>query len=97
MQKHSVPSTHSSSSTICCIILLFRKSSQIGEWNSEVGLKLEKTHNLNIVHGGVPNLMVVTIEEPPYVMLKCRNCTGNKRYEGFAIDLLNSISKVSFL
>ena len=55
-----------------------------------------KSHNFNTVHDGVPNLMVVTIEEPPYVMLKCRNCTGNKRYEGFAIDLLNSISKVSF-
>ena len=40
--------------------------------------------------------MVVTIEEPPYVMVKCPNCSGNDRYEGFAIDLLTSISQVFF-
>ena len=45
---------------------------------------------------GIPHLMVVTREEPPYVMVKCRNCTGNERYEGFAIDLLHAISEVSF-
>ena len=38
--------------------------------------------------------MVVTREEPPYVMVKCANCTGNQRYEGFAIDLLAAISQV---
>ena len=38
--------------------------------------------------------MVVTREEPPYVMVKCGNCTGNQRYEGFAIDLLAAISQV---
>ena len=42
---------------------------------------------------GIPNLMVVTIQEPPYVMLKCPECSGNDRYEGFAIDLLNRISQ----
>ena len=33
--------------------------------------------------------------EPPYVMLRsdCPACTGNTRYEGFAIDLLDAISK----
>ena len=41
--------------------------------------------------------MVVTIQEPPYVMLKCPECSGNDRYEGFAIDLLNRISKVEIL
>ena len=41
--------------------------------------------------------MVVTIQEPPYVMLKCAECSGNDRYEGFAIDLLNRISKVEIL
>ena len=43
---------------------------------------------------GIPNLMVVTIQEPPYVMVKCPECSGNDRYEGFAIDLLNRISQV---
>ena len=41
--------------------------------------------------------MVVTREEPPYVMVKCPNCTGRERYEGFAIDLLQAISEVGFL
>ena len=40
--------------------------------------------------------MVVTIQEPPYVMLKCPECSGNDRYEGFAIDLLNRISQVKY-
>lgn len=48
---------------------------------------------------GVPTLRVVTREEPPYVM-KCLNCSslsGNQSvaYQGFAIDLLDAISKVS--
>ena len=48
---------------------------------------------------GVPILRVVTREEPPYVM-KCLNCSalsGNQSvaYQGFAIDLLDAISKVS--
>ena len=46
---------------------------------------------------GVPHLMVVTREEPPYVMIKCGNCSGNDRYEGFAIDLLAAISQVSLI
>ena len=45
--------------------------------------------------GGLPSLMVVTREEPPYVMVRCHNCTGNQRYEGFAIDLLAAISEVA--
>ena len=40
-------------------------------------------------------LRVVTRVEPPYVMVKCDNCTGNERYEGFAIDLLHAISQVT--
>ena len=40
-------------------------------------------------------LRVVTRVEPPYVMVKCHNCTGNERYEGFAIDLLQAISQVN--
>ena len=38
--------------------------------------------------------MVVTREEPPYVMVKCGNCTGNQIYQGFALDLLAAISQV---
>ena len=75
--------------------LYLRSALQIGQWSSEIGLNLTDAHSLNIYHNGVPNLMVVTIEEPPYVMVKCHNCSGNDRYEGFAIDLLNSLSSVS--
>ena len=49
---------------------------------------------INLAVSGIPSLMVVTIQEPPYVMLKCPECSGNDRYEGFAIDLLNRISQV---
>ena len=71
-----------------------RNAEKIGVWNSDTGLHFTNAHNLSIYHKGVPNLMVVTIEEPPYVMVKCHNCSGNDRYEGFAIDLLTSISQV---
>jgi hypothetical protein len=27
---------------------------------------------------GIPNLVVVTLEEPPYVMLDCPECGGNR-------------------
>ena len=52
-----------------------------------------KTKMINVAVTGIPSLMVVTIQEPPYVMLKCPDCSGNDRYEGFAIDLLNRISQ----
>ena len=69
-------------------------ASQIGFWSSDTGVRLTDEASYNVFQSGMPSLMVVTIEEPPYVMLSCANCSGNQRYEGFAIDLLNSISKV---
>ena len=69
-------------------------ASQIGFWSSDTGVRLTDEDSYNVFQSGAPSLMVVTIEEPPYVMLSCANCSGNQRYEGFAIDLLNSISKV---
>ena len=84
-------------------------TNKIGEWSLQTGLKVNhtklipandsgeksfKTYNANLSSAGVPHLMVVTREEPPYVMVKCPNCTGKERYEGFAIDLLQAISEV---
>ena len=54
--------------------------------------------------GGTPVLRVVTREEPPYVM-SCSSCSPSPQsvssgnisdpvYQGFAIDLLDAISKV---
>lgn len=77
------------------IKLWFREAKRIGSWDSESGLRVEVNDSLYVFGQEVATLMVVTIEEPPYVMVKCPNCTGNQRYEGFAIDLLNSISKVA--
>lgn len=68
--------------------------SPIGAWSSGTGLQLTDEDSLTVFQSKEPRLMVVTIEEPPYVMRRCANCSGNLRYEGFAIDLLNSISKV---
>ena len=42
---------------------------------------------------GIPMLRVVTRIEPPYVMT-CKNCSSGSGYQGFAIDLLDAISKV---
>ena len=60
--------------------------------------KIEKKSHNRIILEGIPILRVVTREEPPYVM-KCLNCSslsGNQSvaYQGFAIDLLDAISKV---
>ena len=71
-----------------------RVVSEMGSWSSDRGINITNNHSVNIRQKGIPNLMVVTILEPPYVMLKCPECEGNERYEGFAIDLLNHISKV---
>ena len=35
---------------------------------------------------------MTTIETIPYVMLKSGNHTGNSRFEGFCIDLLDAIA-----
>lgn len=75
--------------------LYFREAKQIGSWNTDSGLEIEDDQSYDVTGHETPRLMVVTIEEPPYVMTKCQNCSGNDKYEGFAIDLLNSISKVA--
>ena len=69
---------------------------QIGTWSSALGLNVTASSRLRAELGGVASLSVVTILEPPYVMVRCPDCSGNSRYEGFAIDLLNSISEVGY-
>jgi len=72
-----------------------RSTSMLGEWNLDSGLKIFDKTLIGSNETGIPNLMVVTREEPPYVMISCDNCTGNSRFSGFAIDLLTAISKVA--
>ncbi|CAL4124820.1 unnamed protein product, partial [Meganyctiphanes norvegica] len=72
---------------------------KVGEWTPEG--KINITDRQAFFEGGKPNitLKVITIEEPPYVMLHPIDSpfTGKDRYYGFCIDLLKIISdKVGF-
>ena len=77
---------------------LLTESEEIDGEYQKLLCKIGKAKQKNIFLEGVPILRVVTREEPPYVM-KCLNCSflsGNQSvaYQGFAIDLLDAISKV---
>ncbi|XP_022237656.1 glutamate receptor ionotropic, kainate 2-like isoform X1 [Limulus polyphemus] len=66
---------------------------KVGEWSMSQGLNI--TNRLAFHEFGSTNitLKVTTIESVPYVMLKSkRNVTGNDRFEGFCIDLLETIA-----
>ncbi|RWS13642.1 EAA5-like protein, partial [Dinothrombium tinctorium] len=67
---------------------------KVGEWTSSGGLNV--TNSAAFHEFGATNitLRVTTIEVMPYVMeKKDGNLTGNDRFEGFCIDLLQSIAK----
>jgi ionotropic glutamate receptor len=66
----------------------------IGSWNSEPGTGLD-VPDPNVFHDfGSRNitLRVTTIATIPYVTLRPGNHTGNARFEGFCIDLLDTIA-----
>ncbi|XP_033335445.1 glutamate receptor ionotropic, kainate 2 isoform X6 [Megalopta genalis] len=66
---------------------------KVGEWRPGVGVNV--TDTAAFFEPGTANvtLLVITILEQPYVMLKSRgNFSGNARYEGFCIDLLKEIA-----
>ncbi|GAB6033600.1 hypothetical protein CHUAL_013605 [Chamberlinius hualienensis] len=69
---------------------------KVGEWSANSGINIT---NMGAYYDeGHPNitLLVTTIEEIPYVMLrKSDNVTGNDRYMGFCVDLLKEISKLA--
>jgi ionotropic kainate glutamate receptor 2 len=65
-----------------------------GEW--QVGIGLNITDYEALFEGNQMNttLVVVTILQVPYVMLHTsKNVTGNARFYGFCVDLLEKISK----
>lgn len=65
-----------------------------GEWSQSTGLNI--TDYEVLFEGNVLNttLVVVTILQVPYVMLHdSKNVTGNARFYGFCVDLLEKISK----
>ncbi|XP_018320930.1 glutamate receptor ionotropic, kainate 2-like isoform X5 [Agrilus planipennis] len=68
---------------------------KVGEWRPSTGLNI--TDRAAFFDTGTTNvtLVVTTILEQPYVMLKTNaEKTGNGRYEGFCIDLLAKIAVI---
>jgi ionotropic kainate glutamate receptor 2 len=65
---------------------------KVGEWTTSS--KLNITNHEAFHEFGTRNitLRVTTIETIPYVMLKKGNHTGNDRFEGFCIELLQAIA-----
>ncbi|XP_043478892.1 glutamate receptor ionotropic, kainate 2-like isoform X2 [Leptopilina heterotoma] len=68
---------------------------KVGEWQPSIGINV--TDAPAFFEPGLTNvtLVVITILEQPYVMLKSGgNFSGNERYEGFCIDLLRNIAEL---
>ncbi|XP_064081833.1 glutamate receptor ionotropic, kainate 2-like isoform X1 [Macrobrachium nipponense] len=73
--------------------LRMEKLYKVGEWTPESQINI--TDHQAFFEGGKPNitLKVITIEEKPYVLVrKGQNFTGNARYYGFCIDLLERLA-----
>ncbi|CAK9294817.1 unnamed protein product [Gordionus sp. m RMFG-2023] len=73
---------------------------KIGYWTPNTGVKIMRnlTQYYRNVIGSLRNktLIVTTILEDPYVMLKQPNdgLEGNDKFEGYCVDLINEIAKV---
>ncbi|XP_018309331.1 glutamate receptor ionotropic, kainate 2 isoform X2 [Mycetomoellerius zeteki] len=66
---------------------------KVGEWRPGAGVNVTDTAAFFEPSIGNVTLIVITILEQPYVMLKNGgNFSGNTRYEGFCIDLLKEIA-----
>ncbi|XP_012543074.1 glutamate receptor ionotropic, kainate 2 isoform X1 [Monomorium pharaonis] len=68
---------------------------KVGEWRPGAGINVTDTAAFFEPNIGNVTLIVITILEQPYVMLKSGgNFSGNARYEGFCIDLLKEIARM---
>ncbi|XP_011330543.1 glutamate receptor ionotropic, kainate 2 isoform X2 [Ooceraea biroi] len=68
---------------------------KVGEWRPGVGVNVTDTAAFFEPGIGNVTLIVITILEQPYVMLKSGgNFSGDARYEGFCIDLLKEIARI---
>ncbi|XP_037804779.1 glutamate receptor ionotropic, kainate 2-like, partial [Penaeus monodon] len=66
---------------------------QVGEWTPDGQINI--TDRQAFFDGGKPNitLKVITIEEKPYVMMhKSSNFSGNARFYGYCIDILERVA-----
>uniref|UniRef100_A0A8C5GP09 Glutamate receptor n=1 Tax=Gouania willdenowi TaxID=441366 RepID=A0A8C5GP09_GOUWI len=75
-------------------------TARIAVWNSYRGMNLTESHREknNNVTDSLANrtLIVTTIQENPYVMVKKsdKELVGNDRYEGYCLDLLKELSNI---
>ncbi|XP_025261834.1 glutamate receptor ionotropic, kainate 2 isoform X2 [Camponotus floridanus] len=66
---------------------------KVGEWRPGTGINVTDTAAFFEPSIGNVTLIVITILEQPYVMLRSEgNFSGNARYKGFCIDLLKEIA-----
>ncbi|XP_050521197.1 glutamate receptor ionotropic, kainate 2-like isoform X3 [Daktulosphaira vitifoliae] len=74
------------------------KIKKVGFWTPSTGINITKHSVFYGQQSSNVTLIVVTRIEKPYVMIKeDKNLTGNSKYEGFCIDLLQRIaSQVGF-
>ncbi|RWS28884.1 glutamate receptor ionotropic: kainate 2-like protein [Leptotrombidium deliense] len=68
------------------------KLDKVGEWSTTSGLNISNHEAFHEFGTRNITLRVTTIETIPYVMLKAGNHTGNDRFEGFCIELLQAIA-----
>ncbi|KAK0079071.1 hypothetical protein PV325_001756 [Microctonus aethiopoides] len=67
---------------------------KVGEWRPDSGVNI--TNRAAFFEPGTVNvsLLVITILEKPYVMMHHeKNYTGNNRFYGFCVDLLEEVAK----
>ncbi|XP_070160018.1 glutamate receptor ionotropic, kainate 2 isoform X5 [Polyergus mexicanus] len=68
---------------------------KVGEWRPGAGVNVTDTAAFFEPGIGNVTLIVITILEQPYVMLRSEgNFSGNARYMGFCIDLLKEIARM---
>ncbi|KAK2148217.1 hypothetical protein LSH36_509g01044 [Paralvinella palmiformis] len=71
---------------------------KVGEWNPTDGLNFTSRQDMITSSSVFSNktLIVTSLLEPPYVMVRKSEfpLIGNEQYEGFCIELLESISKI---
>ncbi|XP_015787527.1 glutamate receptor ionotropic, kainate 2-like [Tetranychus urticae] len=69
------------------------KLDKVGEWTTWSGLNVSNHEAFHEFGSKNITLRITTIISIPYVMYKKGNWTGNDKFEGFCIDLLEAISK----
>jgi hypothetical protein len=86
---------------------LLRIVTEVGEWNDSSGLKIFNSSLISSHDPGDKRMIDNIILTMNFLLLRhpapdggdqggaaLRDCTGNQRYQGFAIDLLAAISQV---